>query len=190
MLRKLLAAGVIGTGLVAPLWAASETFDLDSLHTFPSFEVNHLGFSVMRGTFTSTSGTLTFDEAQKTGSVKATIDAKSVWTGYDKRDEHLRSKDFFNVEKFPTLTFEADSFKLEADKPVTVNGNLTMLGVTKPVGLTVQLTKCGNRMDHQYDCGAIVSTAIKRADWGMNGFEPFIGDDIKISIEVEALKKK
>ena len=189
MLRRNLLAAAIGLVASAPLWAAADNFDLDVNHTYPSFEVNHLGFSVMRGYFTSTEGALAYDQAAHTGSVKATIQAASIWTGYAKRDDHLRSKDFFDVEKFPTLTYASDPFTLDSDKPVAVAGKLTMLGVTKPVSLNVKPTKCAVRGDKNFVCGAIVSGTLKRTDWGMNTFTPFIGDEVAIQIEVEAIKK-
>jgi len=190
MLRNLCAAAALTLSALAPAWAASENFDLDPAHTYPSFEINHLGFSVMHGTFTATAGSLVYDEQQHKGSVKATVDATSIFTGFAKRDEHLRSKDFFNVEKYPTLSFASDAFELEPDKAVNVSGALTMLGVTKPVTLQVQPTRCGSRpSDKQYVCGAIVTSQIKRSDWGMTAYVPFVGDDVKIAIEVEAIKK-
>jgi polyisoprenoid-binding protein YceI len=189
MHRTCLAAAALALCVAAPAWAASDSYELDPAHTYPSFEINHLGFSVMRGSFTATSGSLAYDPDTRTGSVKATIDAGSVSTGFAKRDEHLRSKEFFNVEKFPTLAFAADNFKLEADKPVSVNGTLTLLGVTKPVTLSVQPTQCAKRMGKDFVCGAIVSGAIKRSDWGMTAYVPYVGDEVKIQVEVEAIKK-
>ena len=192
MFRKCLAVSALAAVAVlvtAPARAATETFDLDVAHTYPSFEINHLGFSVMRGAFTATTGTLSYDEQSHMGSVKAIIDVASISTGFAKRDEHLRSKDFFNAEKFPTMTFSAENFMLEAGKPVTVAGSLTLLGVTKPVSLSVQATQCGKRMGQDYVCGAIVSTTIKRSEWGMNTYVPYIGDEVKIQVEVEAIKK-
>jgi len=188
MIRNSCAAAALALCSLAPAWAASENYELDPTHTYPSFEINHLGFSVMRGTFTATSGSLTYDETERTGAVKATIDAASIFTGYAKRDEHLRSKDFFNVEKYPTLSFSSLAFRLEPDKAVAVAGALTMLGVSKPVTLQVQPTRCGSRPDKHYVCGAIVTSQIKRSDWGMTAYVPFVGDDVKITIEVEAMK--
>ena len=190
MLRNVLAASVVTACALVPAWAAPENFDLDPNHTYPSFEVNHLGFSVMRGSFTATTGSLVYDQEQRTGRVQASIDAASIFTGYAKRDEHLRSKDFFDVEKYPTLSFASDPFRLEAGKPVAVSGALTLLGVTKPVTLNVQATRCGNRQDKQYVCGATVTSAIKRSDWGLNAFVPFVGDEVNIQIEVEAMRKQ
>jgi len=189
MSHRLVVAALLSLAAAAPAFAEPEAYDLDPTHTYPSFEINHLGFSVMRGTFKSTKGTLTLDNAAKKGSVEATIDVASVDTGYGKRDEHLRSKDFFNAEQFPTMTFKSDSFNWDA-KPTQVAGSLTLLGVTKPVTLSVEPTKCDMRIDKLYVCGAVVTTTIKRTDFGMKAYVPYISDDVKVQIEVEAAKKK
>lgn len=189
MLRNVLATCAMSVCAVVPAWAAPENFALDPQHTYPSFEIDHLGFSTMRGTFTAMSGQLVYDQEQRTGSVQATIDAASIFTGFAKRDEHLRSKDFFNVEQFPTLSFASEPFQLQADRPAAVAGTLTLLGVTKPVALNVKPTRCGARPDKQYVCGALVTGQIKRSDWGLNAYVPFVGDEVKIQIEVEAMKK-
>lgn len=189
MSSRVVVAALFTLAAAAPAFAEPETYELDPTHTYPSFEVNHLGFSVMRGVFTSTKGTLTLDDAAKKGSVEATIDVASVSTGYGKRDDHLRSKDFFNAEQFPTMSFKADGFAWNA-KPTQVAGSLTLLGVTKPVTLDVEPTKCDTRIDKVFVCGAVVSTTIKRSDFGMKTYVPYISDDIKVQIEVEAAKKK
>lgn len=189
MLRNVLVGSTLLLSAAAPAWAAVDTFELDSTHTYPSFTVNHLGFSELRGAFYNTTGTLSYDQEKRTGSVSVTIDTTSVSTGFAKRDEHLRSKDFFNAEKFPSMTFKADSFQLDADKAVPVTGSLTLLGVTKPVTLQVKPTKCAMRMDKNFVCGAVISGSLKRSDWGMTTYVPFIGDDVQLQIEVEAAKK-
>jgi polyisoprenoid-binding protein YceI len=188
-MHRSVLAGAVLAAVAGSALAAPENYDLDVQHTFPSFQINHLGFSEMRGSFLATSGTLSYDKDAHTGSVSVTIDATSISTGYSKRDDHLRSADFFNVQKYPTLAFRADGFQLDAAKPVTVAGQLTMLGVTKPVTLSVQPTKCAMRMDKNFVCGAIVTGQLKRSDWGMNLFTPFIGDDVQLQIEVEAIRK-
>jgi polyisoprenoid-binding protein YceI len=189
MQRFFLAGSILAAVFAAPAIAAPETYDLDSEHTFPGFEINHLGFSVMHGSFLTTEGTLVYDQEKHTGKVSATIQASSIATGFTKRDAHLRSPDFFGVDKFPTLSFQSEEFQLDPAKAVPVGGQLTMLGVTKPVTLSVMPTKCAMRPDKKFVCGAIVSGALKRSDWGMTTFLPFIGDDVKLQIEVEAIKK-
>lgn len=186
---KLKIASIVVASLFALPVVAADTYTNDPAHTYPSFEVSHLGFSTMRGRFNKTAAKITLDKAAKTGAVEATIDATSVDTGWPKRDEHLRSGDFFNVEKFPTFTFKSDSFKFDGDKVVTVPGQLTLLGVTKPVTLQIANFKCApHPMLKRENCGAEVSTTIKRSDFGMSYGLPAVGDDIKIAVEVEALK--
>lgn len=184
-----LLAAALAASVSFSAFAATESFEFDATHTYPSFEVSHFGFSLVRGMFKESRGTLTLDRDAKTGSVDVTIDAKSIETGFAKRDDHLRSKDFFNVAEFPALTFKASNFKFDGSNPVEAIGELTMLGVSKPVTLKINPLKCGDRMDKKYVCGADVSAQIKRSDWGLKTYVPSIGDDIKITIEAEAMRK-
>ncbi|WP_269531151.1 YceI family protein [Chitinimonas sp. BJYL2] len=189
MQSKLLAT-LIATGLSAGAFAAPEKFVLDATHTYPSFEVSHLGFSITRGFFKETEGTLELDRAAKTGKLEATIKTTSIETGLDKRDEHLRAKDFFNVAEFPTAVIKVDKFTYNGEQPVKAEGTLTLLGVTKPVALDIKPFKCDMRMGKDYVCGADVTTTIKRTDWGMKTYVPFISDEVRIAVQVEAVKQK
>lgn len=174
--------------VVAPAFA-TDRYTIDSRHTFPVFEVNHLGFSTQRGRFNKTSGKIELDVATKKGSVEVTIETASIDMGLDDWDKHLRNADFFDVEKHPTMTFAADSFSFEDGKPVAAEGALTLLGVSKPVRLTIANFRCGvHPMNKKPVCGAEVSAAIKRSDFGMTRFLPGVGDDIRIVIPVEAFK--
>ncbi|PHV10623.1 YceI family protein [Chitinimonas sp. BJB300] len=185
-----LIASLLAAGLSAAAFAAPEKFVLDATHTYPTFEVNHMGFSITRGMFKETEGKLELDRAAKTGSLDATINTKSIESGHEKRDEHLRGKDFFNVAEFPTAVVKADKFTFDSDKPVSADGTLTMLGVTKPVKLNIVPMKCDMRMGKDFVCGADVTTTIKRSEWGMKAYVPFVGDDVKIMVQVEAIKQK
>ncbi len=168
---------------------AADSYTADPLHTFALFGVSHLGFSTMHGRFGISSGKVTLDRAARNGTVNIIIDATSVNTGYDKRDEHLKSPDFFNVAEFPTITYKSDSIRFRGDTPVNVPGKLTLLGVTKPVTLTINAFKCGtNPMNKKEECGAAATAQIKRSDFGMKAFLPGIGDDIKMEFEIEAYK--
>ena len=168
---------------------ASETYSLDARHTFPSFEVNHLGFSIQRGRFNKTAGKITLDTAAKTGTADITIDAASVDTGLDKLEEHLRGEDFFNVAKYPTITFKGDRFAFDGDKVKSVSGNLTILGVTRPVTLTANYFNCADHpMAKKKACGGDFVTAIKRSDFGMKYALPAVADDVTLRIQVEAFK--
>lgn len=168
---------------------AADSYTVDPNHTYPSFEINHLGFSTMHGTFDATSGKITLDHATKSGSIEITIDATSVDTGHGKRDDHLKSEEFFNVAKFPTLTYKSSKLKFNGDKLSGADGELTLLGVTKPVSLTITAFNCGaHPMTKKPVCGANATATIKRSEFGMMTYVPNVGDEVKISIEVEAVK--
>jgi polyisoprenoid-binding protein YceI len=186
-LKKILFAFVAGS-VAAPVLGA-ESYTVDPRHTFPSFEVSHLGFSTQRGRFNKTSGRIVLDHQAGTGSVDIVIDAASVDTGLDKLEEHLRAEDFFHVEKYPTLTFKSRTVKFNADKPAAVEGELTLLGVTRPVTLTVSAFNCGVHPINKKDvCGADVVATIRRSEFGMTKYVPAVGDEVKLFIQVEAFK--
>ncbi|MCL4745789.1 MAG: YceI family protein [Burkholderiaceae bacterium] len=125
----------------APLmaWAQTETYSLDPYHTYPNFMVEHWGLSMISGRFDKSSGRFTLDRAAKTGSVEVVIEAASLTTGDNDRagrtrtrDEHLRQADFFNVAEFPRISFKSTKVNFAGELPGAVEGNLTLLGVTKP----------------------------------------------------------
>jgi polyisoprenoid-binding protein YceI len=168
---------------------AADSYTVDPAHTFPNFEINHLGFSTMHGRFGATTGKITLDTAAKSGSIDITIDATSIDTGHAKRDTHLKSDEFFNVAKFPTLAYKSSKLKFNGDKLSGADGELTMLGVTKPVSLAVTAFNCGpHPMNKKPMCGANATATIKRSDFGLSTYVPAVGDEVKISIEVEAGK--
>jgi polyisoprenoid-binding protein YceI len=168
---------------------AAETFTVDPNHTFPSFEVMHLGFSVQRGRFNRTSGRITLDTAARTGTADITIDAASISTGVEKLEQHLRREDFFNVEKFPTITFKSERFVFEGEKVRSVAGELTILGVTRPVSLTANYFSCGDHpLAKRKACGGDFVTTVKRTEFGMKYAVPAVADEVTLRINVEALK--
>jgi len=170
--------------------AAADTYVIEPTHTFANFEINHLGFSTSRGQFGGTSGTLSLDQAKKTGSVDVTFDLTQLNTGVPKLDEHLQGADFFDVAQYPTATFKSSTFKFDGDTLVAVDGELTLHGVTKPVSLDVTGFKCGEHpMTKKPHCGADAVTTIKRSDWGVSAYVPAVGDEVKLTIQVEADKK-
>lgn len=187
-LKTQFAAIALGAAIALPAGAA-DSYTVDPGHTYPNFEINHLGFSVMHGRFGATTGKITLDPAAKSGSIDITIDAASVDTGHAKRDAHLKSEEFFNVAKFPTLTYKATRLKFNGDKLAGADGELTLLGVTRPVPLTVTAFNCGpHPMNKKPTCGATATATLKRSDFGMTAYVPKVGDEVKISIEVEAAK--
>jgi polyisoprenoid-binding protein YceI len=168
---------------------ASDSYTVDPPHTFAHFTINHLGFSTMHGRFDKSSGKVTLDTAAKTGTVEISIEATSISTGFAKRDDHLKGPDFFNSVEFPSITFKSSKITFKGNAPASVEGELTMLGVTKPVTLTVTEFNCGNNpMSKKYECGAGAVAQIKRSDFGMKAFLPAVGDDIKLEFEIEAIK--
>ncbi len=176
---------VLSTG-----YASAAKYQIDPGHTYPNFSVSHLGFSTMYGQFGKTTGTMEYDASSGKGSVNITIDAASIYTGHKKRDKHLRSPDFFNVVEFPEITFKSTSAKLSGGNG-TVEGDLTIMGVTKPVVLNVSKIRCGK---HPFNpkltevCGFDATTKIKRTDFGMKYGMPAIGDEISIVIGIEGTR--
>jgi polyisoprenoid-binding protein YceI len=187
----LIAAGALAS--VASFGAsAADTYLLDPNHTYPSFEADHLGgLSVWRGKFTKSSGTVTLDRAAKTGTVDVTVDPASVETGNPKLDEHLESDAFFDVTKYPSVTYKGTDIKFDGDKPVEVIGSLTMHGVTKPLNLTIESFKC---MQHpvlkREVCGVEASAQFNRADYGMDfGTKYGFSMETKLHIQSEGIKQ-
>lgn len=169
-------------------WAA-DSYTLDTGHSFPRFAINHFGFSTHRGQFNKTAGKLVLDRAAKNGSVEITVQTASIGTGDPKLEEHLRSPDFFNVEKFPTMVFKAKTIKFNGDVPASAEGELTLLGVTKPLTLVISNVVCAQHSFYKKeDCGAEVTGKLKRSDFGMTKYVPAVGDEVTLYIQVEAIK--
>lgn len=168
--------------------AAVENYTIEASHTYPSFEASHMGISVWRGKFNTTAGKVTLDRAAKTGTVEITIDAKSVDFGHDKMNEHARAEDLFHVEKFPEVTYKGKII-FKGKNPSAVKGELTLLGVTKPVDLKISSFKCiEHPMLKKEVCGADVAGAFDRVDFGMVYGSKYGPTVAKLAIQVEALK--
>lgn len=187
MRKSLLLIAV--SALPAVGFAAPGVYTVDPAHTYPHFTISHMGFSTMHGRFNTTEGKITVDLAGKTGSVDIKIAADSVDTGFQKRDDHLRSPDFLNAAEFPTITYKSSKVVINGDSSAKVEGTLTMMGVSKPVTLDVDHIQCGpNPMNKKEMCGFNATASIKRSDFGVNYALPGIGDEMNITLEVEALK--
>ena len=191
-----LTLGALALALPLAATAAPESYTLDPYHTYPHFAVDHLGVSLMWGRFDRSSGKFTLDRAAKKGSLDLIVETASLSTGdNDKgarprsRDEHLRGADFFNVAEFPRMTFKAGDVKFSGDNPTEVSGELTLLGVTKPLTLKVERWVC---KDHPFSkkpmCGGNASGSLKRTDFGMKYGVPAVGDEIRLYVEFEGLK--
>ena len=196
-IKKTHFALLLAAALPLAAVAAPEHYTVDPLHTYPNFTVEHWGLSMMHGRFDKTTGKFTFDRAAKTGSAELTIETASVTTGDNvrgnrprARDEHLRQADFFNSAEFPTITFKSTKVNFGAELPTSVEGNLTLSGVTKPVTLTFERFKCGKNPFNQKDrCGGNAVGKFKRSDFGMKTAIPAVGDEITLNIEFEGDKE-
>ena len=168
-------------------FAMAETYTLDPNHTNIVWHADHFGFSKPSGKFASANGTLVLDEKSPQNSrVNVTISTVNI-TGIEKFDAHLKSADFFNVDKFPTATFTSNKVTITGTNTAKVDGILTLLGVAKPVTLDVKLNKLGeNPMFKNKVAGFSATTTIKRSEFGMNYAIPGVADEVMITIETEA----
>jgi polyisoprenoid-binding protein YceI len=195
MTKKMLAAVALALPLAAA--AAPETYKLDEHHTFPNFMINHLGYSTVFGRFNKSSGSFTVDFQAKSGSVEMNIDAASIDTGDHERnglprtrDEHLRTADFFNVAEFPRITFKSTGVKFNGDAVSEIDGQITILGVTKPLTLKLEHWKCGpHPFTKKLMCGGNAVGALKRSEFGVKYGVPAISDEVKLNISFEAYKQ-
>ncbi|MFY9260488.1 MAG: YceI family protein [Gallionella sp.] len=171
-------------------YAAPETYVIDASHSMPRFEYSHFGYSLQLSRFDSVDGKITLDRAAKSGSVEVTIDAKSVNTGSTLFNGHIQGEDFFDTEKYPTITFKSSKVKFEGDKVVSVDGDLTVKGISKPVTLTVNSFLCmPHPMMKKDACGATATTKVKRSDFNMGKYAPYVGDEVTLTIPVESVKQ-
>lgn len=170
--------------------AQVETWNIDPFHSAPQFAVRHGGISTVRGGFGKLSGTVQYDPADPTKTViDVAIDANSVDTRVEPRDKDLRSPNFFDVEKFPTITFKSKRVESAGKGKLKVTGDLTIKGVTKEVVLDVDGPN-GPSKDPRGNqhMGAAATTLVNRKDFGVSGSPGGVGDDVQITIDVEMVK--
>ncbi|HXR18817.1 MAG TPA: YceI family protein [Steroidobacteraceae bacterium] len=185
-LRPAFALLTLSVALSAPAWAAPITYIPNADHTFARFSYDHLGFSTQESRFDKVTGTVTFDPAAKTGAVDIVIDTKAVNTGSEKFNGNIQGPEFFDTSQFPTATFKSTSVKFDGDRPVSIVGELTLKGITKPVTLTVTSFKHAPNMMKKDSIGANATTVISRSDFQMVKYVPLIGDDVTVTIAIEA----
>ena len=184
------AVAVTAAVIALPV-AAEESYVIDPVHSQPQWIARHIGFSNQHGNFGKATGKVTLDRAAKQGTIDVTIDATSIRTYDGRLDAVVKGERFFNVEKFPTITFKSTNLAFDGDRVVGAEGELTMLGVTKPVALVVSNFTCGEQTFNKKPmCGAEATATIKRSEWGMtDGLKignP--GDEIRLIIPVEAYR--
>jgi polyisoprenoid-binding protein YceI len=189
-----LAALMSGGTALAQTQAAS-TWKIDPAHSSAEFSIRHMGLSNVHGHFGGVNGTIKLDPADLTkASVNATVDVTTVDTGVAQRDGHLKSPDFFDVAKFPAMTFVSKTVTRSGDG-YSVTGDLTMHGVTKPVVLEMEPSKEQIGPDGKAHRGFDATTTIHRPDFGLawNGTlksgDAVLGDDVKVTLDVEAVKQ-
>lgn len=189
MQKIVLVAAVLSAFSVAAS-AAPETFNIEPNHTAARFGYNHLGYSIQQHRFDKTSGKIVLDRAAQTASVDVSIDATSVNTGYAVFNKKIQDEDYFHTAQHPAITFKSTKVTFDGGKPVAVEGDLTIKGVTKPV--TLMLTSF-HSMPHPMlkkdAIGANAVAKVKRSDFNMGKNVPNIGDEITLSIAVEAIKE-
>ena len=187
-MKKLITLAIAAT-LSTAAFAAPETYTIEGTHTFPRFEYSHFGYSLQQSRFDKTTGSITLDKAARTGSVDVTIDTTSVNTGYPLVNQHIQGEGFFGTAKYPTITYKSTKVNFDGDKPATIEGNLTVKGITKPVTLTVTSFHCmPHPMLKKDACGANATATIKRSEFNAGKYAPYVGDDVKQTIAVEAYK--
>jgi polyisoprenoid-binding protein YceI len=175
-----------GTALAAPV-----KYKIDSDHTYPSFEADHMGgLSTLRGKFNSSSGSIVLDREAQSGTLEVTVDAASLDFGHDKLNEHAKGPDMFDVKKFPTATYSGKLVKFSNGAPTEVEGTLTLHGVSKPLTLKIDRFLCKpHPMNKREVCGANATATLNRDDFGVSyGKQYGFNMETKLEIEVEALK--
>jgi polyisoprenoid-binding protein YceI len=194
-LRRLVLAAILLVALPIAAQAQVTSWTIDSYHSSVAFAIRHAGVSTVNGSFYNVTGQVDWNDADVTkSSVNATIDTTTVSTGVTPRDNHIKSPDFLDVAKFPTITFVSTSVAKTADG-LTVTGNLTLHGVTKPVTLNVTDISAPQTMGpagkQKTVRGLTATTTINRHDFGVMGgmADAMVGSDMKITIELELDKK-
>lgn len=189
-MSRLILALVMALGTAATAAAQAATWQIDPMHSSAQFSVRHLGVSTVRGAFTKVSGSAKYDPTDPAkGSLDATIEATSVDTRVEMRDNDLRSPNFLEVQKYPTITFHSKQTKAAGVGKLQITGDLTIHGVTKEVVLDVDGPSApmkdpwGNQR-----IGASATTKINRKDFGVNGAPGVVGDDITITIDAELIR--
>lgn len=178
----------LAAGLAAPAFAAPTTYVIDPTHTYPRFSYSHFGLSTQLSRFNKTSGTVVLDKVAKTASVDVVIDMTSVDTGFATFNEHIQAEDFLDTAKYPTATFKSTRVDFAGEQPTAIHGDLTIKGVTRPVTLEVtNFVNMPHPMLKKDAIGADAKVVIKRTEFNAGKYAPNVGDDVTVSIALEAV---
>lgn len=187
-MKKTFIAAVLSAFVAVPAFAAPQTYTLDPTHTFPRFSYDHMGMSKQILRFNKTTGTVVLDKKAKQAAVDITIDMTSIDTGFNTFDDHIQGADFLDTAQYPTATFKSTKVTFDGDKPVSVDGDLTIKGITKPVTLTVTSFLNGpHPMLEKESIGANATAVIKRSEFNAGKFAPAVGDEVTLDIALEAI---
>lgn len=187
-MKKTLIAALFASLVAGPAFAAPQTYVVDPTHTFPRFSYDHMGMSKQILRFNKTSGSVVLDKDAKQGSVDVTIDMTSIDTGFGLFDQHIQGEDFLDTAQYPTATFKSTNVVFEDDKPVSIEGDLTIKDVTKPVTLTVTSFFNGPHPMLEKDAiGANATAVIQRSEFNAGKYAPGVGDEVTLDIALEAI---
>lgn len=187
-MNRFLPAALAALMLSAPAYAAPQAYAIDTSHAQVVFRYNHLGFSTTEGMFGGITGTIQFDkEDPAASSVEVSFPVSSLYTGFADRDAHFKSVDFFDPAKGEVVTFKSTAIEVTGETTANITGDLTFNGVTKSVVLEAVLNQAGEHpMMKQEWAGFSATTTLIRSEWGLGMYAPFIGDEVAVSISIEA----
>lgn len=176
--------------LAAPVMAAPEAYTLDASHSQVVFSYNHLGYSTTYGMFSGFEGEIMFDQENPANStVSVSMPTMSMFTGWEAREAHFMSEDFFGAAEGDMITFTSTAIELTGEDTANITGDLTMNGVTKSVVLDAKLNQVGNHpMAEKPWAGFDATTTLLRSDYNVGAFAPFVGDEVSVMISIEAQK--
>ncbi|HSW11671.1 MAG TPA: YceI family protein [Solimonas sp.] len=185
-IRRLLPAALC---VLLPAVASADQYVIETHHTYPSLEMSHMGISIWRGKFNKSSGKVTLDRKAKTGTVDIAVETASVDFGHDEMNKHAVAEDWLNAARYPVMNYKGQ-LKFSGDTPSTIDGQLTMRGVTRPVTLKINSFTC---IDHPFYkkevCGADAEGQLDRADFGMTQYTDNGAGKITIKVQVEAIRE-
>lgn len=190
-MRRITGIAALSATFAAPVVAAGDVYTIDPVHSQPMFAVQHMSFSIQRGSFGKATGKVTLDRGARKGTIEVSIDTTSIKTIDPRLDARMQGQDFFNVATYPTMTFKSSNVIFEGAQVIGAEGELTMIGVTRPVSLKAENFICGKHpVNKKPMCGAEVTTTIKRSEWGMTyGIPKSVGDNVKVTIPIEAYQE-
>lgn len=185
-----IAASAAAASLAMTVAATAERYVLDPSHSQVVFSYNHLGFSTTTGMFSGFEGEIVFDKDEPAASkVSVAMPVSAMFTGWEERDAHFQSEDFFGIDTNELVRFESTAIEVTGDTAAKITGDLTMNGVTREVTLDAELNTMGmHPMAEKEWAGFDATTTLLRSDFDMGMYAPYVSDEVEIAISVEAMK--